>query len=290
LDTNTNSSDARYKELERKYLDGSISPQEADELWRLEGMRGQSDALLERKNDINEALSRLKTASEANNTHLAKEAGEGYTQNKYGGSVFREFDDIGTPLFAKSKEELHVQPTNLSEDKKMRMRAIERFDLKKDEASRLENYVGGMLCYRLNKKMMNESPLTAGEQEIIQSIKDALLKFPSYSGCTYRNIRCSAKEGYNAIFSEYTEGNIITWRGFTSTSKRPNGYPLFGDGIVHMVVEGASGRDIADTYGVPRQQEVTYLPGVKMEVVKVTIANDGYPLIYLKEVSEREQN
>lgn len=30
----------RYQELERKYLDGSISPQEADELWELERIRG----------------------------------------------------------------------------------------------------------------------------------------------------------------------------------------------------------------------------------------------------------
>ena len=37
-------SPARYKEPERKYLDGSISPQEADELWILEGIKGQLDA------------------------------------------------------------------------------------------------------------------------------------------------------------------------------------------------------------------------------------------------------
>ncbi|MBR2131540.1 MAG: hypothetical protein IJ955_03220, partial [Oscillospiraceae bacterium] len=34
----------RYQELERKYLDGSISPEEADELWELERIRGQFTA------------------------------------------------------------------------------------------------------------------------------------------------------------------------------------------------------------------------------------------------------
>ena len=34
---------AHYQELEQKYLDGSISPDEADELWRLEHLRGQSE-------------------------------------------------------------------------------------------------------------------------------------------------------------------------------------------------------------------------------------------------------
>lgn len=114
------------------------------------------------------------------------------------------------------------------------------------------------------------------------------MKFPAYRGRTYRNIRCNTEEDYHALLSEYVEGSTVKWKGFTSTSKRPNGYPLFGDTVVHMVVEGVSGRDIADTYGVPRQQEVTYLPGVKVEVVKITTANDGCPLIYLKEISENE--
>lgn len=38
---------ARYKELGQKYLDGSISPQEADELWRLERIRSQPGAIAE---------------------------------------------------------------------------------------------------------------------------------------------------------------------------------------------------------------------------------------------------
>ena len=86
--------------------------------------------------------------------------------------------------------------------------------------------------------------------------------------------------------AEYAEGSSVTLRAFTSTSKRPNGYPLFGGGVVHLVVDGYSGRDIADTYGLSRQQEVLYLPGTEMSVIRVTTANDGNPLIYLKEADD----
>lgn len=43
----------RYQELERKYLVGTISPDEADELWRLEGI-GQFGALNERSSNTSE--------------------------------------------------------------------------------------------------------------------------------------------------------------------------------------------------------------------------------------------
>ena len=48
LDTNADSFNARYQELERKYLDGSISPDEGEELWELEHMKGQFDKPSER--------------------------------------------------------------------------------------------------------------------------------------------------------------------------------------------------------------------------------------------------
>ncbi|MBR2483177.1 MAG: hypothetical protein IKB53_00335, partial [Oscillospiraceae bacterium] len=43
LDTNADSPDARYKELERKYLEGTLGKEDEDELWRLERMKGLVD-------------------------------------------------------------------------------------------------------------------------------------------------------------------------------------------------------------------------------------------------------
>lgn len=74
----------------------------------------------------------------------------------------------------------------------------------------------------------------------------------------------------------------------TLTSKRPNGYPLFGKYVVHMVLDGVSGRDIADTYGIPKQQEVMFLPGDRYKVNSVSVANDGHPIIFAKEIANNE--
>ena len=43
---------------------------------------------------------------------------------------------------------------------------------------------------------------------------------------------------------------------------------------------------IADTFGVLRQQEVVFLPGTEIEILRVTTANDGNELIFAKEVTQ----
>ena len=50
----------RYQELERKYLDGSISPQETDELWELERMKGQAGISKDSADSDREELTALK--------------------------------------------------------------------------------------------------------------------------------------------------------------------------------------------------------------------------------------
>lgn len=53
-----------------------------------------------------------------------------------------------------------------------------------------------------------------------------------------------------------------------------------------MVIDGVTGRDIADSYSIPRQQEVIYLSETKIHITAVKIANDGHPLIYAQEVGK----
>ena len=76
---------------------------------------------------------------------------------------------------------------------------------------------------------------------------------------------------------------------FTSTSKSPNGYKVSGEFIVHMEFRGESNADISETYGLPRQQEVVYMPGTEIRVSDVTTANDGNPFIIVEEVGIRDQ-
>lgn len=65
------------------------------------------------------------------------------------------------------------------------------------------------------------------------------------------------KEKYNDFLEKHAAGKTAPLKSFTSTSKRPNGYPLFGDHVVHMVIE----------------------------ITSVTTASDGHPLIIAQEVA-----
>ena len=194
----------------------------------------------------------------------------------------RELDQDGNPVYAVTRREANIQPEDLRALQRKQRETAKRLGMDGTEASRLERYVSGMFSYEFNQRMA-DGDLNESEKNIARGIQSALEKFPQYDGRTYRNLGFKTEEAYDAFLAEYAEGSNVTMRAFTSTSKRPNGYPKFGGGVVHLVIDGHSGRDIADTYGLPRQQEVIYLPGTEMTVIQVTTANDGNPLIYLKE-------
>lgn len=196
-----------------------------------------------------------------------------------------EISPDGAPVYAGTRAEAHIQPTDLRALRKRQRETAQRLGMSRTEASRLEKYIHGFLCYEFNRRM-EHGTLSEGEQAMAADIAQALRRFPRFEGRSYRNLQFRSQADYDAFLAKHTKGARVTWRAFTSTSKRPNGYPLFGDGVVHLVVDGRSGRDIADTYGMPRQQEVTYLPGTELTVTKVTTANDGKALIYMEEVTD----
>ena len=197
----------------------------------------------------------------------------------------RELDQDGNPVYAVTRREANIQAEDLRALQRKQRETAKRLGMDEAESSRLEKYVKGILCYRLNGKL-SSGTATNIETSIAADIQKALKKFPQYEGQTYRNLKFDDEKACDAFLAEYAEGSSVTMRAFTSTSKRPNGYPKFGGGVVHLVIDGHSGRDIADTYGLPRQQEVIYLPGTEMTVIRVTTANDGNPLIYLKEADD----
>ena len=196
-------------------------------------------------------------------------------------------DAYVSPQYETDETRKPIVATDMKADKKRRAEAAAKYGLSADEAKRLSNYVGGQFCYVLNNRMINGT-LADGDSNIINDIRNALLKLPEYSGRTYRNLRFKTEKQYNDFLEEYAEGNTVEFKAFTSSSKSPNGYPLFGGKVVHLVIDGVSGRDISDTFGLPRQQEVVYLPSTKIEIKKVMVANDGNPLIFAQEVESNE--
>ena len=190
------------------------------------------------------------------------------------------------PVYETLETRKEIEPIDFEERNRRMGKAAEEYGLTKEENWLVDRYVKDF-AYFINRKIL-QGTLKKGEEQYISDIIKAFKKFPEYRGRTYRNVRFDLpwqpESAYGDFLSEYADGNTVLLRAFTSTSKIPNGYPVFGDKVVHLVIDGVSGRDIADTYGIPRQQEVVLLPGTAIKITQVTTANDGNVLIYAQEV------
>ncbi len=192
----------------------------------------------------------------------------------------------GSPVYETFENRTPVVPYDRKALQQSRIEANKKFALTDVQGRYLGNYVE--CAGFINAKMLSDN-LSEADKQYIYELQNALNKFPTFSGRTYRNLKFTDVQSYNDFLEEHMENKIISLKSFASTSKNPNGYPLFGQYVVHMVFEGVSGRDIADTYGIPRQQEVLYLPRTKYVVNSVTEANDGKILIYVKEIASNEE-
>ena len=177
-----------------------------------------------------------------------------------------------------------------TEEQERRIAAADRqYGITEDENFGLKFYVGGW-AYDWNRKQRTQEEKDWGEydRESIGMARAALEKHPQYQGRTYRNLTFGHPDelpnAYENFLAEHALGKTVVLRAFTSASKDPNGYVVSGDKLAHLVIDGIRGRDISGSYSIPSQQEVVYLPGTRIQITKVTTANDGYPLIYAREV------
>ena len=197
-----------------------------------------------------------------------------------------DWDENGNPIFDNTPVRIE-EATDFAEVKRRRKAAVEDYGLEKNESMRIESYVSG-LAYELNKRM-NSGILSEQDQNYADKVRDAFRKFPQYKGTTFRNLSFGSKKALEKFLLEHKKGEVIKLKAFTSTSKSPNGYKVSGEFIVHMEFRGESNADISETYGLPRQQEVVYMPGTEIRVSDVTTANDGNPFIIVEEVGIRDQ-
>ena len=201
-------------------------------------------------------------------------------------TVGSEFDSDGNPIYETLENRKPIEPVDLKSLKQLWAESDKKFGLTEKESSSLQAYVRG-LAYIANERLRSGN-MSDSDRAYIQHIVEGTQKFPLYEGRTYRNYRFKTEQAYNAFLEENSQGNVVELKALTSTSKRPNGYPLFGEFVAHIVFDEVSGRDIADTYGIPRQQEVLLLPGTKYSVSSVSVANDGHPIIFVKEIANNE--
>ena len=155
------------------------------------------------------------------------------------------------------------------------------------EASGVERYVFGN-AYEWNAILRGVPGYERTEffDFWIQQVINGLRKIPQFAGRTYRNLSFANRDSLELFLSKHQAGMVVDIDYFASASKDPNGYGVSGDSIAHMVIDGVGGRDISDSYAIPGQQEVICLPGTKLRITDVRIANDGHPLIYAQEVKE----
>lgn len=197
-----------------------------------------------------------------------------------------DWDENGNPIFDNTPVRVE-EATDFAEVKRRRKAAVEDYGLEKNESMRIESYVSGF-AYELNKRM-NSGILSEQDQNYADKVRDAFRKFPQYKGTTFWNLSFGSKKAFEEFLLGHKKGEVIKLKAFTSTSKSPNGYKVSGEFIVHMEFRGESNADISETYGLPRQQEVVYMPGTEIRVSDVTTANDGNPFIIVEEVGIRDQ-
>lgn len=207
-------------------------------------------------------------------------------ENESAMSKIGDWDENGNPIFDNTPVRVE-EATDFAEVKRRRKAAVEDYGLEKNESMRIESYVSG-LAYELNKRM-NSGILSEQDQNYADKVRDAFRKFPQYKGTTFRNLSFGSKKAFEEFLLEHKKGEVIKLKVFTSTSKSPNGYKVSGEFIVHMEFRGESNADISETYGLPRQQEVVYMPETEIRVSDVTTANDGNPFIIVEEVGIRDQ-
>lgn len=165
------------------------------------------------------------------------------------------------------------------------------YGLSEVESESIDSYVGGS-AYEWNSVLRGDEnyEATAYYDYWIQQATAALKKIPQFEGRTYRNLTFNSQDILNKFLAKHERGKTVTADSFLSSSKDPNGYVVSGDYVVHMVIDGISGRDISETFSIPGQQEVVYIPGTTLYITAVQIANDGNPLIYAKEVIDNGKN
>lgn len=240
------------------------------------------------RKEVPEAVERFKALQEMKRESAAPKQELAQALEKENTTDYNQEEE--RPVYITEYRAEDITPVDHKELFKRRERAQKDYGLTAEDRKKLDGYIDGPYCYLVNRYILSGA-IREKDKPLIDGLKRAFEKFPVFAGRTYRNMGFSSEEEFNKALEQYKAGDVVTWDVFSSSSKVPNGYTVLKKKFaIHFVIDGVSGRDVADTYGIPRQQEVVYLPGTKLSVGEVTAANDGNPLIYLKEVVQSAEN
>jgi hypothetical protein len=100
----------------------------------------------------------------------------------------------------------------------------------------------------------------AGTQQRADDVSAALAKLEPKPGTTYRGAFLS-----DDVLARYEPGQVVTERGFTSTSERATVADVFA-GNTMITIEGTTGRDVAPFSAVRPEAEILYDKGTRFLV------------------------
>ncbi|MBR2896089.1 MAG: hypothetical protein IKC03_10610 [Oscillospiraceae bacterium] len=211
---------------------------------------------------------------------------ENFEEPVYDGSDLVK-EHLGEVPEYKTEEDTHEDNANKILRQNRRDEAKERYGLSYEESKAIVEYVGGdAYAWTSIQRGEDRYERTEYSDYWIEQLTNGLRKMPTFEGRTYRNLVFNEKKDYNAFLREYALGEKVRLKAFSSASKVPNGYVAKDGFMVHLVIDGVSARDISESYSVPSQQEVIFMPGTNLRIEFIGSANDGNLLIYAKEVSQ----
>ncbi len=158
-----------------------------------------------------------------------------------------------------------------------------------EEAALLAYKSGG--SYLLNANLRESEGLSHDHQIIINSLDKALSKLPRYKGKVYRNIQFDGfgdQAARDQFVAEHIVGDIVRYPAYTSSSTKPDGYPLDGEFVVHFEIESTNGRNL-EGYGNNFESEVLFPRNTVFVVNKIFYDQKGTPTIYLTEVTNGQE-
>lgn len=225
-----------------------------------------------------------------------------YTINQDKSGMFfvdiKRADDVMGGYVSNARSKMyHGGPFNTREDAIAELAAVAENMVsngitKKEPTSRKisEAEEGALLAYKssesykINDALRNGTELSEYQKSIVANLDSALEKLPAKKGTFYRNISFDYFGGEEAFndFIEGAETGFMSFDGYTSTSTDQDGYPVEGEYVVHIVIEGQNGRDL-EGFGANFESEVLFPRGMNVEVDRVEYGSDGKPTIYIRE-------
>ena len=160
-----------------------------------------------------------------------------------------------------------------------------------EEQGAIRQYKSGSTSYVLNEKMYSGAELSESEKALADNLDKALNKLPNYKGITYRVLSFDrqGKEAYDAFIARHVPDMPVNYGAYTSSSKTLDGYDIDCALKVKIEIDGFSGKDVSQGFGLETENEVLYGRTVDYITKSVETTQDGVTVIKIKEANLNDE-